>query len=169
MTYNPSIITGSGYSLGLTRDNDASRIDDKMDIQADWDDIKKKEKEKFIDAHKVKISDDDLTIFSKPKAGCRRCYGRGFKGYYSKDSTRLPLEVALCECLTNSIVVNKTFPADTNRMSYGEFKSMMAHARSIYNLEDPNEQSNEVFDGPSEEGNNKPDIRGIEATESGCN
>jgi len=55
-----------------------------------------KDKEQFIENHKTKLSEDDLTMFPKPKDGCKFCYGRGYSGW-KKDTT------ALCRCIINKI------------------------------------------------------------------
>jgi hypothetical protein len=113
-------------------------------VSADWDAIRKQEREKFIQDHKVELTDDDVTIFKKPRSGCKWCHGRGIEGFYAADSVRMPLQPAICRCLTNRLSLRGELPDPTERMSYGEFKDMMAQARKRYNLKEPeNEQDTE--------------------------
>lgn len=139
--------TEQGYVGDLVK-AEAVKIDDQPTIQediakamqevnADWDAIRKQEKDKFIQDHKVELNDDDVTIFKKPRSGCKWCHGRGFEGFYAKDSKRLPLEPVICRCLTNRLSIRGEMPDANDRMSYGEFRDMLAKARQVYNLKEP--------------------------------
>lgn len=81
----------------------------------------------------------DLTIFEKPRKGCHHCHGRGFIGYYSKDSKIMPLQVALCNCLTNRFVIHKQMPDTINRLSQTDFNKIKSYAEDIYNLGEKND------------------------------
>jgi hypothetical protein len=109
-------------------------------IKHDWDKLREDQKKEFIEKHKTELTDDDLTVFSKPRVGCKHCYGRGFKGFYQHNQ-----EIVLCQCLSNLITIHGKMPDTNNRMSYGQFKAMLAKARSVYNLKEPADESvNEV-------------------------
>jgi hypothetical protein len=83
--------------------DDASRVAVEQ-VQADWEKIRSAQKEQFIDSHKTKLEDNDLTIFSVPRKGCHYCHGTGVEGAYTNDSTKLPGQPRLCRCLTNKLV-----------------------------------------------------------------
>jgi len=122
-------------------------------VNADWESIRKS---KFIADHKVKLSDDDITIFSKPRSGCSHCYGTGVEGAYTINSTRLPGQPAICRCLTNKLV-NHPESLDTNRLTYGEFKDLMAKARLRHNLKEP---EHEKMDANTPEGTDQENSTG---------
>lgn len=150
-------IIGDGYKPELTGAkidtiqnqavNEASRVAVEQ-VAADWDSIKQAEREKFVKAHENKLKDEDLTIFSVPRKGCKHCYGTGVEGAYTNESPRLPGQPCLCRCLTNRLIYHPWNP-DPVRLTYGAFKQLMASARQRYNLkEQDNEPTNEVGNDP---------------------
>lgn len=155
-------IIGDGYIPDINKP-DATNIGDKLElndaskmameqVNADWDSIRKAKKEKFISDHKVKLIDDDKTIFSRPRKGCVHCYGKGVEGFYTEDSTKLPGQPALCRCLTNKLVYHPEAADTTNCLTYGEFKELMRAARLRYNLKEPTDEPSTEMDVTSSEG-----------------
>ena len=118
---------------------------DANDISRDWSDIKKLEREKFIQDHKTELKDDDITVFSRPRSGCKHCHGLGVEGFYAASSKKDPLQVTLCRCVTNNLVYNK-ITADTNKyLTYGEFRALLNNAKVRFNLkETKDEQASDV-------------------------
>jgi len=126
-------------------------------VIADWDSIRKQELYNKISS-KTDLKDEDFTIFAKPRSGCSHCYGRGFVGFYASNSTRLPNEPTLCSCVTNRVALRGEMPDTKDRMSYKEFKDMLARARVVYNLKDSkNEQTSELGVNPSKENGKEGD------------
>lgn len=102
-------------------------------------------KQDFIDKNKVQLTDEDITVFRKPRRGCRHCYGTGVEGVWASTSTYNSGELKLCRCITNlfgRVFPNVTKEADTNRyLTFGAFRKMMGAARIRYNIkESENEQ-----------------------------
>lgn len=153
--YKPNLTTAKVDTIENQAVNEASRVAAEQ-VAADWDKIRQTEKEKFVKAHETKLKDDDLTIFSLPRVGCKHCYGTGIEGAYTNESHRLPGQPCLCRCLTNRLI-NYPGQPDPNRLTYKAFKQLMHQARQRFNLKEPeNEQCNEV-DINTVQGINKED------------
>jgi hypothetical protein len=150
-------LIGDGYLPDLTNAkattidenqglNEASRVAVEQ-VAADWDKIRSTQKEQFIDSHRTKLKDDDLTIFSAPRKGCHYCYGTGVEGAYTNDSLRLPGQPCLCRCLTNKLIYHPGL-VDDNRLTYKAFKQLMSSARQRYNLKEPPNEVTKVDASP---------------------
>lgn len=127
MGYNPELIKA---------ENDVSRVAD--EVASDWDALRNFEGKK----------DNDLTIFSAPRKGCKHCHGTGVEGAYTNESPRLPGQPCLCRCLTNRLIYHPWNP-DPVRLTYGAFKQLMRLARQRYNLKEQNDEpTNEVGNDP---------------------
>lgn len=150
--YIPDINKPDATTLGDKLElNEASKM--AMDqVSADWDSIRTAQKDKFVTDHKVKLTDEDLTIFSRPRKGCAHCYGKGVEGYYSEDSTKLPGQPALCRCLTNKLIYHPEAADTNNCLTYGEFKELMRLARLRYNLKEPIDEQTTKMDANSSKG-----------------
>lgn len=171
-------IIGDGYRPELTGAkidtienqavNEASRVAVEQ-VAADWDSIKQAEREKFVKSHENKLKDEDPTIFSVPRKGCKHCYGTGVEGAYTNESPRLPGQPCLCRCLTNRLIYHPWNP-DPVRLTYGAFKQLMASARQRYNLkEQNNEQSSEVVPSAIQGTREEVDTKRDEGQASGDN
>jgi hypothetical protein len=111
----------------------------------------------FIKKNKVEITDEDITVFRKPRSGCNKCYGTGVEGVWASTSLFNPGELKLCRCITN--MFGKVFPdvtkeADTNKyLSFGAFRKMMKSARKRYNIKEPEDEQVTKMDVVPNKGN----------------
>jgi len=97
-------------------------------INNNWKELASKEKKEFVEDNKTEITPDDLTMFPKPRKGCKKCYGRGFDGWELTKN-----QVSFCRCIMNR--VGKVFDEDA-LMSYGEMLKMIEHAKEVHNIKD---------------------------------
>jgi len=145
--YQGSIVKAEEVNLGDKPEIQEDVAAAMSEVSADWDSLRKQEKDKFIQDHKVELQDDDITIFKRPRSGCKHCHGRGIVGFYAMNSKKLPGEPTLCRCITNMMSIRGEMPDAKDRMSYKEFRDMLAKARQVYNLKEPeNEQDDQVAD-----------------------
>lgn len=86
------------------------------------------EKESFINEHKTEVNDDDISMFPRPKKGCKFCNESGSEGWNTKTE-----EIVLCRCIKNRIM--KVFDQD-KLMTYGEIKEMYNKPRRLRGLPD---------------------------------
>jgi len=130
------------------------------EVQEDWQRLKDSHKKELIEKGKTKLQDTDLTLFSRPRKGCHHCHGRGFVGYYTKSKTHKSDTIAWCNCVTNAFeraLFGGPKIADTNRMTYGEFKDIISRCRSVYNLKEEFDEQNNVYDDNAVQGDDQED------------
>lgn len=85
-------------------------------------------KEQFIDEHRTVIQDDDISMFPRPRSGCKHCYGRGYEAF---DVERQ--EALLCRCVRNRLF--KEFRQD-KLLTYGELREIYNAPRRLRGLPD---------------------------------
>lgn len=153
--YQPALVGAEIQKIEEQANNEASRVAVEQ-VAADWDQLKKVEKDRFVKAYQTKLKDDDLTIFSVPRKGCAHCHGTGVEGAYTNESVRLPGQPCLCRCLTNRLIYHPWQP-DPNRLTYKEFKNLMSLARQRYNLKEPEDESSNKVDVSSIQGTSEED------------
>ena len=145
-------IIGEGYKPDIAPAQETSF----EEVSRDWSDIKKAEREDFINGHKTKILDTDTTVFSRPRQGCRYCYGTGVEGVWDEKSLKSPGELKLCRCVTNKLL-SLSNVTDTNCLTYGEFREMISRGKKRYNIKETtyedrrDEDSSIPIQGTSEE------------------
>jgi len=70
----------------------------------------------YVEKHKTDLNDDDITMYPKPKGGCKRCYGTGREGFDFFSG-----EPKICSC-----IMRRLYSKDiTEFMSWKEFKALM--------------------------------------------
>lgn len=106
------------------------------EINENWRNQASKEQKDFVEDNKTEITLDDLTMFPKPRKGCKDCYGRGFSGWNLSKN-----EVNFCSCIMNR--VGKVFDQD-KLLSYGEVLELVAYAKKVHGIQDEDEDSTSV-------------------------
>jgi hypothetical protein len=134
-----------------TQKYQASRVGE--EVSKDWSDLRNS----YIKDHKTELLDDDMTMFPRPRSGCGYCYGTGVEGKYDATSTKSPNQLMLCRCITNKMF-NKINMADTNRMTYGEYREMIRKANIRFGIKDETTNTKES----TNEQNNQSDIVAIQ-------
>jgi hypothetical protein len=126
-------------------------------------------REKYIRDHKVDITDDDVTMFKRPRKGCHHCYGTGVVGAYDRNSKRMPGQLCLCNCLSNHFGIESPDGTDTNKyLTYGDFRKMLKAGRLRFNLEEPNEPDSKT-DAASTEGADQESSEGRDQSSAESN
>lgn len=139
--YKPAIVIADTPS-----ETEAEKERLKAELNSNWSSLR----QDFINKNKVELSDEDITVFRKPRSSCKHCYGTGVEGVWASTSSYNPGEVKLCRCITN--MFGKEFPdvskeADTNKyLTFGAFREMMKVARKRYNLKEPENEKTEQTD-----------------------
>jgi len=100
----------SRVQSGLAEGKTEAEIKDQIEHEAGLT------KSGYIEDHKVELSDNDLTMFPKPKSGCKYCYGRGIENWNSTTG-----EPNMCRCIMNQF--GRTFEED-KMMTLGEYKAL---------------------------------------------
>lgn len=90
-------------------------------------------REHFIDANKTIIKDEDLSMFPKPRSGCRHCNGGGSEGWNLSRQ-----EIVLCRCIRNRIF--KELHED-RLLTYREIKEIYNAPRRARGLPDIDDKS----------------------------
>lgn len=138
------------------------------EIKENYEDLR----QDFINKNKVELTDEDITVFRKPRSGCNHCHGTGVEGVWASTSTYNPGELKLCRCITN--LFGRVFPditkeADTNKyLTFGAFRKMMKAARKRYNLKEPEDEQNDQDNAvPIQGTDQKGPIAGTEGQPAG--
>lgn len=74
--------------------------------------------EEYIANHKTELTENDTTLYPKPKKSCKYCHGRGYEGFFL-DGT-----VKLCRRISNGF--SKYVFDKNNLMTYGELKNILS-------------------------------------------
>lgn len=80
-------------------------------------------KQEFINNHKTNINDDDLSMFPRPRSGCRHCSGDGSEGWDVNKE-----EIILCRCIRNRVM--KIFE-ESKLLTYGELREIYNRPRRL--------------------------------------
>ena len=70
----------------------------------------------YVENHKTDLNDDDVTMYSRPKAGCKHCYGIGREGWDWFSG-----EPKICRCITKRLYIK----TNTKYLTWKEFKELM--------------------------------------------
>ena len=129
-------------------------------VTEDWHSLQASAKKEFLDTHKTELLDSDITIFPKPKKSCTHCYGRGFEGAII--TPKSGKDINLCRCIRNRIGRQ-----EVECLTYGEFRAILDHCNSIFNLGGNYEISKSENVSEVIQGSNQKDVGEGNAVEQG--